>query len=407
MTQSAFDVLILGDGPGGRMAGALLARAGCRVLALRSADAPAPAWFFSSLVLERLLDQLDGRAVLGRPLHFQYLSGAVRLDLHGRDPLAAELRREYPGAAETVAKPLEDLQELGEKLGLLLWEHGGLPVGKGVSRWGLFGRLLRQGLTPGRLNTPLAERLRDQESPAAAGLLRGLLSGLALAPADSVSLAEAALLWHGVLRPHGVSVAGLDELLLRRFRQFHGAEEDLATLQGVEPGTAGCRLTFKGRAPVTAGRIVLAGPPPGCQLPGYPPDAPAQPLRLGLAGQVSPVLAEHLVVDGTPPVRLALDGRPGEQRLTVEAAAAADPDELATRLESLLPFALGAPPAAGPHGAPPPAPGLSAAAGRLAPARHLLDCGPRVLPALGPAGEILAGYSVAAHILRGLKKPLA
>ncbi len=410
MNQSYFDAVILGDSLAARLAAALLARRGCRLLTLHPAGGAAPsAWCFSSLFLERMLDQLDGRAVLTMPQRFQYLGDGVRLDMHGRQPFAEEVRREFPRDVEAILGATADLAALGEKFAGLLWDSGGLPLAGIRDRWAFRLRGLRRGLTPGRLGEPLADRLAELDSPAAATFLGNLLPALSLTSVEQLSLAEAALLWHGAMRPTAASTAGLDELLRRRYQQFHGEEEDLAKLESLTPGDRQPnRLRFKGGQQVAAGCLVVADAAAALHLPeALRPAAaassrPAAPLLLG--NTVSPVLADQVVLAGSPLLRLSFSGPPEQRRLVVEAPREIAADELCGRLQALCPFAplagelvAGVPSPAGP-------PGLRAAMRRAVAGPGLFHCSPAVLPRLGSVGEALTGLSVARAVQRRLKK---
>jgi len=410
MTQTWFDTVILGDSLAGRVAGALVARRGSRVLCLRpSGELDPPNWFLSSLVLERLLEQLDGASVLTRPQRFQYLADPVRLDFHGRTTLTEELRREYADNAGQTESALGDFTDFGNKLSELLWDTGGLPFAGARARLRFAARSLRRGLGGKRLDQPLRERLDRLVPPAAADLLGGLLPALALTPADRLTVGEAALLWHGAMRPRGVSFAGLDELLLRRFRQFHGEEDDLGRLEAIEGGgRQPLRLAMKNGRPVAAGHLLLAGAslprtpfPTAVDIPETGPHSGSVTIEAG--DRLSPILADHVILGGNHPLRLSLAGSPADRRAEVEWAGSWRQSELTDRLRRLMPFVevdLEFPPA-GDQGYP--APGLAAAAKRAVAGKNIHWCGPMVLPALGTVGEVLAGFSAASTLLAGEK----
>ena len=94
--QSHYDVIIIGDSLAARVAAVQLARSGCRVLALEEGLAISPAWFTSSLHLEKLLEQLSGRSCLTPPPSFQVITPTARVDLASRRPLDEVLLREFP-----------------------------------------------------------------------------------------------------------------------------------------------------------------------------------------------------------------------------------------------------------------------------------------------------------------------
>ncbi len=410
MNQAQFDVIILGESLAGRVAAAILARAGLRLLSLQPAADPIPApWCFSSTWLERLMEQMDGRTLLTHPIHFQYLCGSLRLDLHGPNPLREELRREIPRQAAQIEAALNDLEVLGNRLAEVIGEGNGLPLAGDPARVRFVLRCLRRGITPGRLKQPVAGRLAKLD-PSVAALLGGLLGGLTLTPPERLSVAEAALLWHGANAASGISPAGLDELLLRRFRQFHGEEEDLVGLEGIEAGARQpIRVRLKGGRLLTCTKLIVASPELLRHLSSSLPaaqalDAPPA-VMLSLGDKLTPVLAEHLILDGCPPLRLSFSGLPAQRVVQVEGSEAADRNTVQERLAKLLPFAtfklaadLPAPPR-------PERNGLAGAAARAIPARDCYLCHRAVLPALGSSGEVLIGRSVATNILSCLKRP--
>ncbi|AMV72633.1 hypothetical protein JCM30471_11500 [Desulfuromonas carbonis] len=405
-----FDAVILGDSLAARITGALLARAGCRLLTLRPAQTlPTPTWFFSSLLLERILDQLDGRAVLTKPQPFQYLADEVRLDFHGRNPLPEEVRREFPTAADEILATTSTLAALGDKLATLLWEQGGLPLSGLPSRWSFAFRCLRKGLTQGRLHEPLGDRLDELDSTVAAGFLSGLLPGLALRSAEELSLAEAALLWHGVMRPTAASAAGLEGLLQRRYQQFHGQEDDLARLESLDPGRhQPSRLHFRGGQQMTASAVVVGGGAAAAFLPQplqtFTVADSQQPPQIPLGDKVPPVLADHVVLAGAPPLRLFFSGSGDQRRVTVECRQELSAKALKARLEALLPFATFAIPGGTRPAVPDLPPGLRQAIRRAVPAPGIYHSSEAILPGLGSNGEILTGLSVATAIQRRLRR---
>ena len=413
MNQQYFDVVVIGESLAGRIAAALLARSGLRLLTLRSArPITGCAWGFSSLLLEKVLDQLDGRTVLNKPQTLQFLDREIRIELNGRNSFGDEIRREFPRGAAQILRTSEALATLGEELAELCWDSGGLPLGGLTSRWGFFWRSLRHGLTNGRLRVPLAKHLTKLGVADAAALFGALLPALALVPPERLSVGEAALLWHAASRPESVSLPGLEQLLNRRYQQFHGGEEDLAILDSVTPGSRQpYRLQLKGQRQIAAGCLIVADP----AMTGYLPEAwrssaPAQPLPgavLQLTGEVSPVLSEQVVLAGQPPLRLAFSGAEKERRVVVEAAGAISAAELTERLHRLCPFAgLNGEPLTGSVAATQPS-GLSTAIARAAGGPGLFYCSATVLPALGCTGEALTALSVATAIRQRLKKPAA
>ncbi len=114
-----YDVIVLGEGLAARIAALLLARGGCRVLAFRNPTTPSavtPAWFFPSLFLERLLENLGGRSCYTPVAPFQVLTSKTRLEFLGRESMEGELQREFPCENGGISAVLGLLQKLGSRL---------------------------------------------------------------------------------------------------------------------------------------------------------------------------------------------------------------------------------------------------------------------------------------------------
>jgi hypothetical protein len=405
MSQFYFDEIILGDSLAGQVAGTLLARGGHRVLSLGAPAEPAdPGWFFSSLLLERLLEKLDGRQVLSRPQRFQFLGEDIRLEFNGATPWPEELRREFPRGSEIVENLLREFETLGEKLSDLLWESHGWPLAGTAARWRFELQCMRHGLGWSISRRALAGRLQKLGAGPARTLLSALFSGLALLPLTHVSVAEAALVWHGAMRPQGASRLALTELLRRRFTQFHGEVEDLARLERIDTDSgSGIRLLLKGGRTVVAGRLLVASAESARPFsPPLPPcfdPVPTAHLRwTARNGKISPLLTDHLILGDSPPLRLHLMVQSGSCEAEMEWFLPTDQAELEDRLRALTPFASWETKSQGV------APGFDPPPLKIGPRRVFLDrrvarCGPGVFPALGGSGEILTGFSLAEGLL--------
>ncbi len=406
MSQFYFDVIILGDSLAGRVAGTLLARGGQRVMMLRpSLEATAPGWLLPSLLLERLLEKLDGRTVLNGPLRFQLLLGEVRLEFNGETPWPVELRRELPRGAQAAENVLGELEATGNTLSELIWENRGWPLTGTTSRWRFHLQCLRRGLGLGTAWKTLADRLQTVGPQPSRELLSALFSGLTLLPPDQITTAEAALLWHGARQGRRPSYPALADLLQRRFVQFHGEEDALARLERIEsvPGS-GLRLMLKGGRVLVGGRILLSSPEH--TLPFSPPLPPLSllqsPTRLRwqvTSGSAPPLLADHLILGDAPPLRLTRDDPAGGWEVEIGRFTAAGVPDLENRLRKIAPFVDWKPVAGELPASPlpdPAAPGIR----RVFLDRQVALCGPEVFPAMGGAGEILTGYSLAEHLLK-------
>lgn len=417
MKQQQYDVIIVGESLASRIAGALLCKNGCRVLYFGEKDRPLPGWLNASLHLEHLLEVLGGRSCYTSPAPFQVLTPSVRLEINGPIPLEEELRREFPKSHATVAALLKKLAQGGQRLEEILRKSVAAPL------FGFSGRLLfplrrmvaRPGL--GSLTRPFSDSTAPLSSdPEAREALLALFSGLSMTADEELSVGEAALLWHSCTRPSGVSSSGLDELLRHRFEQFHGETEEFADLQ---------ELTFKGRRPTgaklkrgggcTADHFLFAGTGAVSGLlpaRGKEEASPAAKrlLTSGLDEKISPLLANRLVVAGSPPLRLTVGKRSGRTLCAMDFTAGADPTEetLRSMLAPVFPFAdlTLSPPESTPFLP------VASRTGRLlgsrtslamAPGASLCD-GSLTLPSLGACGEALIGINLAERLLKRRKK---
>lgn len=412
MSSSHFDILVLGSSPAARMAAALCAKGGRKVLLLDSAPAPPhDPWCHPSLHLERLLETLGGRACLRPPPPIQVHAGSTRLTLHGRQNLPAELLRECRQQQPQVVKLLDGLQQLGKQLEELLWRCQGLPLSGWRSRMRFRWQLLRRGKFPRQLYRPLAQLLSPLGATARLAL-ETLFSGLALTSANELTVAEAALLWHCASRIESLHWAPFNELLEKRFEQFHGKSEPIRDVKQVKRRSdRRFEFSLKGHPAATATWVLLGD----CQVADrFPaelcsPD-PAVPRRQRFSamlrsGHPSSLLAPGLLLDQPGGLRITLPRGPGKP-LAVEAGAAAakDPGLLQTRVEAAFPFtelAWASP--ENPRMSPTPAPSrgpFPGAKGCITLAPGLLHCdGQGLLPHLGFPGEAILATSVANLIL--------
>lgn len=419
-----YDVIIFGESLAARIAAVLLAKSGRRVLTVGSPPVtpPGPAWIPVSLHLERLLELLGSRACLVSATPFQVLSGPVRLTLHGISALRDELRRELSTDSAQVENLLRELEDVGNRLETALWESGGLPLTGWASRWRFLFQRLRQGLSAGSLTRPLASRLQTGNSARTAQTLAALFSGLALCPIEQLSVAEGALLWRSFGDRRGISAGALNALLMHRFEQFHGEQAQWVDLQNVQTGDSRLReAVFRNGRRCSAGVVLLGSPDANALLPleccaaeaAAPLAAPFEALVTN--GAVSPLLAQVVIVDGAPPLRLTLvpDPAGGPCRLICRAAAPTSDTVCAQfeeRLAALFPFATlrFEPPVGIPASQTERSTDRSrrlnafpgAARALLAGKQMLHCCGELVLPGLGATGEIMVGVSVANHLLR-------
>ncbi|MFO7983613.1 MAG: hypothetical protein R6V08_09200, partial [Desulfuromonadales bacterium] len=323
MFQHNYDVIIIGESLASRFAAVRLAHQGYRILTFRDEQSALPNWLFSSLHLESLLDTLDGRSCYTSARPFQVFTPRVRIEFSGQMPLKEELRRELPTGHGQVRQVLETLATGGERLEDLLRKNGRAlltPLGRGFLN--LRRTIHRVGLGP--LNRPLKpyldEHVTDRDGLTA---LETLFSGLSLTAASDLTVAEAALLWHCSIRPSGISPSGLDDLLQHRYEQHHGKTEKLDAVKTIVSGKKGISgIALKRGGGCAASCYLFAGEGALGMLPDQkrPPEKRGilQKIASPLNDQLSPLLANRVIVSGEPPMRLALGRRNGEITCSIE-----------------------------------------------------------------------------------------
>ena len=156
MSSKHYDIAIIGGSLSARIAAALLAKQGSKVLFLRYREATASDWFHSSLFLEKLLGTLGGRSCFVAQKPIQVISRKSRVTLNNDIPLDIELGREFGQDGPAVSQWLEKLRILGAQLENLLWENGGLPWPsfKAAASFKLLG--LRRKIRLAELDVPVA-----------------------------------------------------------------------------------------------------------------------------------------------------------------------------------------------------------------------------------------------------------
>lgn len=422
MSQKYFDVIVIGDSLAARIAGALLAKGGCRVLTFQEPSEFPPPWLHASLHLERLLERLDGRSCFAPPEPFQILTADSRLELLQPSTLEGELRREFGDGYEQVSGLLNHLQNLGRRIEETLLESGGLPLLGMASRLRFARRGLRRGLTRRALRAPLGNTLAGLRHEPARRAMNTLFAGLSLTPLDRLTVAEAALLWNSAVRAEGVSPARLAELLTRRYGQFNGQTEKLSGLQSLQSEgsrLSGAVLKEGGRC---GARYFLIGSPAGWNL-------LRKPLRIAfrshfsrlrfrtspLSGGISPLFADRVIPEASFPVRLGFSSSGEETVAAVECTTGSPPpekleDTLGNILKPLFPFASYRLESSGePESIPDRSGGarqsFPGATSSLRLQKNLFVChGSGVLPSLGATGEVITGLTIADHLLRSIRR---
>ncbi|NJC87545.1 MAG: hypothetical protein FIB02_03290 [Desulfuromonas sp.] len=342
MNPTHFDIAVVGDSLAGRMAAALLAKHGKRSLLLSTAMHRDP-WQHSSLFTERLLLALGARDALGSFQPFQVLSSRARVTIHPDFPLTAELSREFGSAAPRIEALLDGFERNGTFLEELLWKHGGLPSGgmRDTLAWRWL--CLRYKLPLAQLTRPLAECLHGLPETATEWLC-DLFQGLSLQPLAALTVADGALLWAHACRPAGVTGDELNELLHKRFEQFHGTEIQIETLNKLEHGHGGWIGSLAGGRHFQAGQLILGDL--GQTLPGHAPQPPHRTLppavhfeTSNIDGQLSSLLEKRVIAGGPLPIRMATVSTPKGLIGEIGSNAAAEEPGVRRQLEPILPFA--------------------------------------------------------------------
>jgi hypothetical protein len=340
-----YDIAIIGGSLTARIAAALLAKQGNKVLFLRNREARAPAWFHSSIFLEKLLGVLGGRSCFVAQNPIQVISEKSRLTLSSDVPVGGELTREFGEAGPAVERWLSELRQLGTQLEELLWENGGLPWPSFKSSAGFKLLCMRRRINLAELEQPVNNRL--PEIPASASMfLADLLQGLSLTKLTELSYARAAMLWAQALRPENLVEPDFSLMLKKRFEQFHGSKASLDDLDTLEYDgsrwTGGC---FKSGGRFTARHFLLGDKrwfdlfKAGGDSPGSVPQSPTSYRTSNLSGQLSPLLGKRVICGGKLPMRLAIADEEQELRGLVLSCQGATEQDLRRQLEQVLPFA--------------------------------------------------------------------
>lgn len=419
VSRHHYDIIILGSSLASRIASALLAKKGLRVLTFSESSDMFPHWLQTSFHLKRILETLSGRSCLGSPSPFQVITDKCRLDFHGPTPLEEELRREFPNDHDKVQICLEELQRLGDVLEKIIWGNGGLPLLGMSSRLRFAKKRLRQGLSNKAISQPLKDFLSGFTSKATRQTLATLFSGLSLTPFEKLTVAEGALLWNSTSNPEGISRAGLDEILRRRYEQFHGETEQLNNINALESQDS--RLTgvvLKNGARCSGTHYLLGSSSALTFLPDHlaericPFPGTCQIITSPLKGALSSLLAPRIIMEAQFPLRLVFETSGDDTICILECSHYEKTNQLSEeyirrKLDIIMPFATYqsvsyAPTESKPHTSPPSRqksfPGV---ANPLSVGSNILLCqGELVLPSLGAMGEMLVAETVANYLFR-------
>jgi len=351
MNSKQYDIAIIGGSLAAGITAALLAKQGSKVLFLRDRETKAPAWFHSSIFLEKLLGVLGGRSCFVAQRPIQVLSEKSRVTICSDIPLDDELAREFGTSGPAVNQWLSELHLKGVQLEELFWENGGLPwpAFNAAARFKLLCMRRRVNLT--ELEQPVTQKL-DQIPASARVFITDLLQGLSLLKISELSYARAAMLWAQALRPENLMEPDFSLMLSKRFEQFHGDKRQLDDLEALDYD--GSRWTgghFKSGGSFTA-KTFLLGDNRWINLFSAGKTTLAQPLQSpvtrrtsDLRGQLSSLLKTRIICGGGLPMRLAIEEHDhelhGEHELQGLVLSAPEATEIGIRqqLEPVLPFA--------------------------------------------------------------------
>ncbi len=351
MSSKQYDIAIIGGSLAASITAALFAKQGSKVLFLRNRETEAPAWFHSSIFLEKLLGVLGGRSCFIAQRPIQVISEKSRVTICNDIPIDDELEREFGASGPVVSQWLSELHLKGVQLEELFWENGGLPwpAFKDAARFKLL--CMRRRVNLKELEQPVTQKL-DQIPASAKLFITDLLQGLSLLKISELSYARAAMLWAQALWPENLNEPDFSLMLSKRFEQFHGSKMKLDDLEALD--FDGSRWTgghFKSGGRFTA-KTFLLGDNRSINLFSAGKTTLAQPLQSpvtrrssDLRGQLSSLLETRIICGGDLPMRLAIEEHDhelhGEHELQglVLSAPEATETGIHQQLEPVLPFA--------------------------------------------------------------------
>jgi hypothetical protein len=344
MNSKHFDVAIIGESLAARIAAALLAKLGSRVLLLSHPEPSASTWFHSSLFLEKILGILGGRDCFVAQQQIQVLSCKARITLSNDIPLDVELNREFGESGPAITHWLQQLEDLGNQLESLFWENGGLPwpTFKAAARFRLL--CLRRKVNLKHLDKPITQTL-EQLPRCATGFITDLLQGLAMVRIEQLSRDRASLVWAQAMRPENLKQADFCQLLNKRFDQFHGRRAPLEELEGLEYNGSRCTGgKFKGGPHFTATHFLIGDTEWFDRFAPAKVEKPPRSTRLtrlmtsNLKGHLSPLLATRIICGGEVPLRLAIEQEGDRLIGHVTSTGESNQAQLREQLNPVLPF---------------------------------------------------------------------
>ena len=415
MSSKHYDIAIVGGSLSARIAAALLAKQGSKVLFLRYQEATASAWFHSSLFLEKLLGILGGRSCFVAQKPIQVLSRKARVTLDNDIPLDLELNREFGPDGPALCRWLESLRIRGNQLENLLWENGGLPWPSFKTTTGFKLLSIRRKVNWAELDAAVTNAMAQLPAKTI-DFVTDLLQGLAVKRVDELTLAQAALLWAQAIRPENLKEPDFSDLLAKRFDQFHGLKENLDDLEQIHfTGSRWTGGSLKGGREFTASTFLLGNAHwverfKAGKVAALPtPHAPIGHTTSDLTGQLSPLLATRVICGGEMPLRLAIEEESSQRLGLVLSAGELTEAQLRKQLEPVLPFAKYALSATATAPASPSAPStpqqrqqLRRLALRIGSNLYCADSNV-LLPEMGASGAALLGWTLAGNLVNNRK----
>lgn len=296
-----YDVIFIGESLASRIAAALLARKGKRLLVFRDGTTMQQ-WLFGSPLLDEVLARLGSRRSAEHATHLQVITTNSRLDLRGPESLAEELEREFPRTHPELSRELSELFALGARLEEKLRNRARQALAGGLAR---SIRLLNFQSYGG--TDSFAKCLADF-GEIEQRFLTTLFEGLACAPAENISRTEAALLWRQVMQPLHMSVEELESFLDQRFEQFHGSRAGVDEVREFSRAGRLFEIQTRSGASCRSPFVVFGNSAQRNRfLQTDYASAQYQRLTCQIHGRTSPLLARRVLLSGAPALRLTLE----------------------------------------------------------------------------------------------------
>lgn len=379
-----------------------------------------PPEFHCDVQLNKLLTILGiDRQQQNKAGTLQLIGDHHRLNLTGH-PLEAEWLRELK--TDSPARLLQNLAAEGAKLARSLADNSPSPLFNMRKQLRIAATAWKPGAGSMPLSTPLAKHLQRRANRETLPLLQDLFCGLSGCPANTLSTAQAMLLWYWASQPKTIGSKSFLDVLSRRTAQFHVAQMPLNQLDMLQwSGRNLDGILLKDGSAFKASQFVLTCP---SATAFFPPSRQTEQAKTctcrpiwqttPIEGNISPLLGDRIVLSGSTPL-LAIRNQAGSQTHFLIAGKndsrkySAISDDVTRRLQTLLPFTdFRLEPAALPSI------GSNAQSRRFfqpcglpcsRTRRNLLFAIPGLLcPGLGTNGEILLGFALAERLLGSLHR---